>query len=147
MQAADTAMLPEKPYAYEGLTVQGVSPYRLTARPNENIEVPDEVGYTIVRRNLARRLTESRIAIALVGLGLRPVALTVRAHVQATISFAGLARVAVNIRDREASTTKTDPTQKPAHHSETVEALDGGEDTDFLWRDMSDTNEDMDVEF
>lgn len=114
MQTQDTVMLPEKPYAYEGLTVLGVSPYRLTPRPNENITVPDEVGRTIVRRNLARRLTESRIAIAMVGLGLRPAALTVRAHVQAMISFAGLARVAANMPPTE----KLLLTPKPAHRFE-----------------------------
>lgn len=125
--------LPVKPYAYEGLTVQGVTPYRLTLRPNENLEVPDEVGYAIVRRNLAKRLTESRIAIATVGLGLRPAALTVRAHVRARISFAGLARVAVTLRQKESSLT---PKPEPP-----------SDDVDPSWQDMSDTNEDMDVEF
>ena len=155
-----------KPYAYDGLTVQGVSPYRLTARPNENIEVPDEVGYTIVRRNLARRLIESRIAIATAGLGVRLAGLTVRAHVRAMIISAGLVRVAANIRAREVDSTKIDPTLKPAHPSETVEHTsptcdlvdDYGsltpqgqrillDDVDPSWRDLSDTNEDMDVEF
>lgn len=121
--------LPEKPYAYEGLTVQGVSLYRLTARPNENIEVPDEVGYTIIRRNLARRLTESRIAIATVGLGVQPAGRTVRAHVRATIITAGLARVAANIRAREDSTAKTNLIQKRAHPSNSYGDCDcNGED-------------------
>lgn len=125
---------PEKPYAYEGLTVQGVTPYRLTPQPNEGLEVPDEVGRTIVRRNLARRLTESRIAIALVGLGLPPVALTVRAHVRVMTTSAGLARVAATLRQKESLSTPT-----VAHHSDP--------DVDPSWCDMSDTNEDMDVEF
>lgn len=88
----------------QGLTVQGVSPTRLTPRPNENIEVPDEVGATIVRRNLARRFTESRIAIATVGLGVQPAALTVRGLVRALITSAALARVAANLQSRDSST-------------------------------------------
>lgn len=115
MQVLDTAIvLPEKPYAYAGLSVQGVSPNRLTPRPNENITVPDEVGKEIVLRNLARRFTESRIAIALVGLGLRPAALTVRAHVRALITSAGLALVAANMRAREEVSAETDPTPTAA---------------------------------
>lgn len=124
MQAQDTAtvvslekaraMLP-LPYKYEGLTVEGVSRDRLTPRMNENITVPDEVGRAIVARNLARRLTESRIAIALVGLGLRPAALTVAALVRATITTAGLARLAANTQSPVTSTPK------PAHPSEDIE--------------------------
>jgi hypothetical protein len=98
----------------QGLTVQGVSRDRLTPRPNENITVPDEVGRAIVRRNLARQFTESRIAIALVGLGLRPAALTVRGLVRAMITTAGLARVAASLPP----TVESQSTPTAAHHSE-----------------------------
>lgn len=87
----------------QGLTVQGVSRDRLTPRPNENITVPDEVGRAIVARNLARRFTESRIAIATVGLGLSPTALTVRGLVRAMISTAGLVQAVANLREKERS--------------------------------------------
>lgn len=90
----------------QGLTVQGVSPTRLTPRPNENIEVPDEVGRTIVARNLARRLTESRIAIVTGGLGVQPEALTVAGLVRALIMRAGLVRVAVSLQSRGSLTLK-----------------------------------------
>lgn len=98
MQAVD--ILPEKPYVYKGLTVQGVSPTRLTPLPNENITVPDEVGRAIVARNLARRFTESRIAIAMVGLGVQPAALTVSGVVRALITRAELARTVADIKNR-----------------------------------------------
>jgi len=135
VQAEDTATvprLPEKPFAYAGLSVRGFSAERLTPLPNQNITVPDEVGETIARRNLARRFTESRIAIALVGLGLRPAALTVRAHVRAMISFAGLARVAANT----SPTVELSSTPKPAHHSEEV----------WLGGDNYVTTDDLEVE-
>lgn len=99
----------------QGLTVQGVSPYRLTPRPNENITVPDEVGATIVRRNLARRLTESRIAIALVGLGLRPAALTVSAHVRALITSAGLVRAVASFNGKPIQVTLTQTPERPSN--------------------------------
>ena len=96
----------------QGLTVQGASPARLTPRPNENISVPDEVGRTIVRRNLARRLTESRIAIATVGLGLRPADLTVRALVRALITSAGLVQWVAGLNGKTIHATLT-PTAAP----------------------------------
>lgn len=154
MQAADTVILPEKPYAYQGLTVQGVTPYRLTPRPDENLEVPDEVGHAIVARLLVRKLIEPRLAIAMAGLGVQPAGLTVRAHVQAMITTAGLARVAANIRAREVDSTKTDLTPTPAHRSETVEHT---EPTRYLLDDDGSmipqgqrilmSNDDMEVEF
>lgn len=96
----------------QGLTVQGVSPTRLTPRPNENISVPDEVGRTIVRRNLARRLTESRIAIATAGLGLNPTGLTVRALVRALISSAGLVQAVANLQRKELTPTAAPPSEE-----------------------------------
>jgi hypothetical protein len=101
----------------QGVTVQGVSRDRLTPRPNENITVPNEVGRAIVARNLARQFTESRIAIAMVGLGLRPAALTVRGLVRATITFAGLARVAANLPP----TVESQSTPTAAPRSDEVE--------------------------
>jgi hypothetical protein len=106
----------------QGLTVQGFSAERLTPLPNQNITVCDEVGETIARRNLARRLTESRIAIAMVGLGLPPAALTVRGHVRATITFAGLARVAANTPP----TVESSSTPTAALHFDTCSLKYGG---------------------
>lgn len=112
MQIPDiaTAVSPAKAYVYKGLSVQGASPTRLTPYPNPNIMVPDEVGRAIVLRNLARRLIGSEIAIARVGLGLRPAAHTVSAHVQAATFFSGLAR-------KVASSPEPLLTPKPAHLS------------------------------
>lgn len=91
-----------------GLTVQGVSPTRLTSRPNENITVPDEVGREIVRRDLVRQLIVPRTAIVMVGLGLPPAAPTVLAAVRAESMRAVLARAvaSTNARDVSLSTPK-----------------------------------------
>lgn len=92
----------------QGLTVQGVSPTRLTPRPNENITVPDEVGRAIVLRNLARQLTEPRTAIVMAGLGVQPAAPTVLAAVRAESMRAVLARaVASTSAPVELSSTPT----------------------------------------
>ena len=128
MQGPDfVAVTPEKarellplPYRFAGLTVQGASPTRLTPRPNENISVPDEVGRTIVRRNLARRLTESRIAIATVGLGHSPTGLTVRGLVRAMITTAGLVQAVANLRGKTVQATLT-PTAAPLSDGAEVE--------------------------
>lgn len=117
MQVPDTATVPANlpqlpmPYVYKGLSVQGVNPTRLTPYPNPNINVGPEVAKAIELRNLARRLTGSELAIARVGLGLRPAGRTVSAHVQAAIFFAGLAR-------KVANSPSPTLTPKPAHHSE-----------------------------
>lgn len=114
-------------YRHAGLTVQGASPIRLTPRPNENIEVPNEVGRAIVARNLARRFTESRIAIATVGLGLRPAALTVSGLVRALITNAGLARLVASFRQKEQSSLT--PTAAPPSNIEGVPGHDIGKGT------------------
>jgi hypothetical protein len=96
----------------QGLTVQGVNSTRLTPYPNQSVSVPDEA---IGLRNLARQFTESKTAIAQVGLGLRPVARTVSAHVQAAIFFAELAQKVVNSPDPPTLIPKQE------HHSNNVE--------------------------
>lgn len=123
MQVPDTATVvsPEKarallpmPYVYKGLSVQGVNPTRLTPYLNPNINVDPEVAKAIELRNLARRLTGSELAIATVGLGLPPAALTVSGVVRALITRAGLARTVADIRNRTS-------TPKPAHPSDDIE--------------------------
>jgi len=92
MTTPEKAKLFELPYRFEGLSVQGASPTRLTAYPNPMIDVPNEVGRAIGLRSVAKLFLEGKTAIARVGLGLRPAARTVSAHVQVAIFFAGLAR-------------------------------------------------------
>lgn len=74
----------------------------------------------IARRNLARRFTESRLAIVTAGLGVHAVAPTVSAHVRAMTITAGLVRVAANIRQRE----RLSSTPTPAPRSEVEIDLD-----------------------
>jgi hypothetical protein len=76
----------------QGLIARGVNQHRLTPYLNPVITVPLEVARAIALKNLVRRLIGSELAIARVGLGLRPAARTVSAHVRAAIFFAGLAR-------------------------------------------------------
>lgn len=70
---------------------------RISPVYNPLIDVTPEFAKQINARELAKRLIESRIAIALVGLGLRPAARTVRAHVRAEISSSGLALWVANL--------------------------------------------------
>lgn len=99
----------------QGLTVQGESPTRLTPRPNENIEVPNEVGRAIVLRNLARRFTESRIAIATVGLGLKPTGLTVRGLARALITSAELGLLVASLHAKASLTPTAAPPSECPH--------------------------------
>lgn len=96
MTTPEKAKLFELPYRFEGLTVQGASPTRLTPYPNPNVYVAPETIKAIGLRSLVRLFTEGKTAIARVGLGLRPAARTVSGHVQAAIFFAGLAQRVVN---------------------------------------------------
>lgn len=104
----------------QGLTVQGVSPYRLTPVANPEISLTPEFRAKLARKNLVRTLIEPRTVIALVGHGLQPVALTVRAHVRAMLTMSGLVRTVANMQNRATSIPK------PARLSDDTEVeLDG----------------------
>lgn len=107
-----SVMFLEKPWTYAGLSVQGVSPYRLTPIANPEISLTPEFRAQLARKNLVRLLIEPRTVIALVGHGLQPVALTVRAHVRAMLTMGGLVRMVANMQNRATSIPK------PAHRSE-----------------------------
>lgn len=114
MQVPDiaTAVSPEKlpmPYVYKGLSVQGVSPYRLTPVANPNIKLTPEFREQLARKNLVRLFIESKTAIATVGRGLRPAAPTVRAHVRVVLITSGLVQRAVSLQARELLTQKAAP--------------------------------------
>lgn len=100
------------PYRFEGLTVMGVSPTRLTRVANPDIPLTYEFARGLQTKNLVKRFTESRTAIALVGLGLRPAAHTVRAHVRASIISAGLVQWVASLNGTPLQVTLT-PTPAP----------------------------------
>jgi hypothetical protein len=136
----------------QGLTVQGVSPYRLTPVTNPDIPLTPEFRAQLARKNLVRLFIEPRTAIALVGHGLRRAARTVGAHVQATLTTVALARAVASMRSPELLTMTAahpsdygnvakDPQDK---HAETFGSTHEPEEVIV---DLSDTNEDMDIEF
>lgn len=168
MQVPDiaTAVSPEKPYVYKGLSVQGVSPYRLTPVANPDIKLTPEFREQLIRKNLVRLFIESKTAIAAVGRGLRPAAPTVRAHVRVVLITSGLVQRAVNLQARELLTQKAAPPSdiEVDLSNPQLTAYKFGRDgaalneysrvgseawgePDEVIEDLSDLNEDMDVEF
>ena len=142
---AAAPQLPEKPWTYAGLSVQGVSPYRLTPVANPDIRLTPEFRAQLARKNLVRLFIEPKTAIAMVGHGLRRAARTVGAHVQATLTTAALVRAVASMRSPESLT----PTA--AHPSndfgKVADVWGTPNDDEPVIVDLSGTNEDMDVEF
>lgn len=101
----------------QGLTVQGISRYRLTPVANPDIPLTPEFRAQLARKNLVKLLIEPRTAIAMAGHGLRPVARTVRAHVQATIITTALVRAVASMRAPESLT----PTEAHLSDAEDME--------------------------
>ena len=144
--------LPEKPWTYAGLSVQGVSPFRLTPVANPDIPLTPEFRAQLARKNLVRLLIEPRTATAMVGHGLRQGVHTVGVRVQVTLTTTALERAVVNLRGLESLT----PTVAPHSDIKGAPGEDVGKGIGGLYlidndepviEGLSDLNEDMDVEF